>query len=461
MPTLGLSMIVRNEAHTLRSCLNSVQGLVSQIVIADTGSTDNSPEIAREYGAHVISVPWENDYAKARNAALIPMKTDWILVLDADEELDAEAKHLVPELMAAPDISGYITVIRDYMPGTSSYYLDQHSKRNDSRLERAKGAASYHDQQTIRLFRNHPEIYYFGRVHELVEYRICKLGLKYVPCNIVIHHFGHLRGADVREKKHLFYRELGRLKIKEQPDNPFAFFELGILEYQAFRNYDTALQCFRETVRLFPKFIRAWLFMAMIQLDLHQPAEAMATIERAEGTEEAAGLRERLKGDAFTELGKAPEARVAYENALRYGGADPNIESKLGYAEVRLGEHTSGIQKLERAVAVLQHSAEAHDRLVKAYVIAGNLEGAAEAAERFAGSIAHPKTFLRAASIRAQLQQWDRAEKSLARGLQLFPQSQELLRAHEEVEMQNAVLKRSQTPVGPNAISHGVPTCQP
>ena len=84
MPTLGLSMIVKNEATTLRQCLQSVSGVVSQIVIADTGSTDGTAGIAREFGATVISVPWENHFAKARNAALRLMETDWILVLDAD-----------------------------------------------------------------------------------------------------------------------------------------------------------------------------------------------------------------------------------------------------------------------------------------------------------------------------------------------------------------------------------------
>ena len=62
--------------------------MVSQIVIADTGSTDNSADIARQHGATVVSVPWENHFANARNAALAHMQTDWVLVLDADEELD-------------------------------------------------------------------------------------------------------------------------------------------------------------------------------------------------------------------------------------------------------------------------------------------------------------------------------------------------------------------------------------
>jgi len=90
MATLGLSMIVKNEAQALGPCLQSVSGIVSQIVVADTGSTDSTTDIARQCGATVASVPWGNHFANARNAALDLMQTDWILVLDADEELDVE-----------------------------------------------------------------------------------------------------------------------------------------------------------------------------------------------------------------------------------------------------------------------------------------------------------------------------------------------------------------------------------
>ena len=89
-------MIVKNAAETLRPCLESACKLVDQIVIADTGCTDNTCEIAREFGATIISFPWENHFATARNAALKPMITDWVLMLDADEELDREAAEQIP-----------------------------------------------------------------------------------------------------------------------------------------------------------------------------------------------------------------------------------------------------------------------------------------------------------------------------------------------------------------------------
>jgi len=436
MATLGLSMIAKNEAHTIRACLASVREVVSQIVIADTGGSDATIAIAREFGATAISVPWENHFAKARNAALAAMTTDWVLVLDADEELDSSAKSVLPALLAAPDMAGYMITIRDYVREKTSYYLERAAKPNLCGPERAAEAASYHDQQNIRLFRRHPDIYFYGRVHELVEYRICLLGLKYIPADILIHHFGHLRDPEVRTAKALFYRDLGRLKVKEEADNPFAWFELGLLEYQTFQNREVALSYFQQTVKLHPPFTRAWLFMAEIYLDSGRPFDALLALEQAERREEAAGFREQLKGDAFFNLGQITQARTAYQNALKLGENQPSIESRLGFSEVRLGDTQSGFARLQRAVEEAPHQAEFHDRLVKAHLIAQDLPAAAEAAERFAACIGHPKTFLRAASIRAQLQQWNRSLELLQRGMQMFPDSTDLRKAYFELEQQ-------------------------
>lgn len=69
-PDITLCMIVKNEANYLEKCLSSVQGIVSEIIIVDTGSEDNSKDIALKFGAKLIDMPWENDFSKARNLSL-------------------------------------------------------------------------------------------------------------------------------------------------------------------------------------------------------------------------------------------------------------------------------------------------------------------------------------------------------------------------------------------------------
>ena len=87
MTTISLCAIVKNEEEMLPKCLESVQGFVDEILIIDTGSTDKTVEIAKSYGARVEHFEWINDFSAARNFALKQCKTDYALVLDADEVL--------------------------------------------------------------------------------------------------------------------------------------------------------------------------------------------------------------------------------------------------------------------------------------------------------------------------------------------------------------------------------------
>ncbi len=86
-PLLSLCMIVKNEAHQLRRCLASVQPWVDEIIVVDTGSTDETVAIAREFTPHVYAFEWQEDFAAARNYSLQWASGEWIFYLDADEEL--------------------------------------------------------------------------------------------------------------------------------------------------------------------------------------------------------------------------------------------------------------------------------------------------------------------------------------------------------------------------------------
>ena len=88
MPTVELSMIVKDGGADLARCLKSAAPFVDRMVVGDTGSLDDSRDIARRIGAEVIEVRWEQDFSKARNRLIEERKCDWILVLDADEMLD-------------------------------------------------------------------------------------------------------------------------------------------------------------------------------------------------------------------------------------------------------------------------------------------------------------------------------------------------------------------------------------
>jgi tetratricopeptide (TPR) repeat protein len=140
---LSFCTIVKNESENLGRCLESVKSYVDEIVIVDTGSTDDTIAIAQQYGATIGRFQWCNDFAAARNYALSLVTGDWVLVLDADEELVVSDPYfrdrwLTPE---APAIYGL--------------------NRLDL-FEIEDIASSVHP----RLYQRLPGIHYVGRYHE-------------------------------------------------------------------------------------------------------------------------------------------------------------------------------------------------------------------------------------------------------------------------------------------------------
>ena len=142
---LSLSMIVRNEEARLEGCLASVKALVNEMVVVDTGSTDATIAIAEAAGARVERISWPGDFAPARNAALDFLSGDWVLVLDADEQLRPEVVPSLRALMAQPDVL-VINLLR--------YEV---------------GAAMAPYSSVSRLFRRHPALRWSRPYHSMID----------------------------------------------------------------------------------------------------------------------------------------------------------------------------------------------------------------------------------------------------------------------------------------------------
>jgi len=99
MPLLSVAMIVKNEAHCLAACLDSVHDIADEILIGDTGSTDDTVAVAREYGAKILSIPWQDDFSAARNAVLAEATGGWLLHVDADEVVDPDGARRIREIV--------------------------------------------------------------------------------------------------------------------------------------------------------------------------------------------------------------------------------------------------------------------------------------------------------------------------------------------------------------------------
>ncbi|ANE47644.1 hypothetical protein SY83_16655 [Paenibacillus swuensis] len=96
--TVSLCMIVKNEENILPRCLESVCDVVDELIIVDTGSTDQTVEVAKRYGARVFEFEWIDDFAAARNYAFQQATQEYILWLDADDYLKEKDRGLFRKL---------------------------------------------------------------------------------------------------------------------------------------------------------------------------------------------------------------------------------------------------------------------------------------------------------------------------------------------------------------------------
>ena len=138
-------MIARDEAANIVRCLNFVAPIADEMIVVDTGSTDETAALARECGAAVFPFAWRDDFAAAYNAALDQVTGDWVLCLDADEELLPESRALVRELIQRPD--------------AMAYYLQRQEAEYDGQTD------GFIEMRQLRLCRNDPSIACVGIDH--------------------------------------------------------------------------------------------------------------------------------------------------------------------------------------------------------------------------------------------------------------------------------------------------------
>ncbi|MBI3788387.1 MAG: glycosyltransferase, partial [Ignavibacteriales bacterium] len=188
-------------------CLLSVSGIVDEIIVVDTGSTDRTIDIARHFGAKVISFPWVNDFSAARNESLRHATSDWILYLDADERIARGQEQLITSLVRVCDAYAYSVLIEGdhVLPGGTVWLQNAYP----------------------RLFKKHPSIKFEGVVHEQITPSITRLGKKIVPSNLRIEHLGYGQNLELIKEK--CYRNVALLReqLKRNPNDSYARFQLG------------------------------------------------------------------------------------------------------------------------------------------------------------------------------------------------------------------------------------------
>jgi glycosyltransferase involved in cell wall biosynthesis len=255
---LSAALIVKNEERFLEGCLSSIQGLVDEIVIVDTGSTDATPEIARKFGARVFNFPWQSDFSAARNFGLEQLRGDWVLYIDADERLRPGHHEAARALLGDSQCIGAHVLLHP-RPGVTPYWV-------------------------LRFFRNHPLIRFSGIIHEnmwpgVLEYRAAHGG--YIGhTKLEFDHEGYTGDQNWKHERNLplLLRELERT-----PDRLYCWCHLADI-YLALGRDDDAVQAWKkgvEIVRAKPKVLPDDIlpYLGLIQFEMSKNRDAMPWIE--------------------------------------------------------------------------------------------------------------------------------------------------------------------------------------
>jgi len=361
---LSLSMIVRDEAAQIEDCLRSVQGFADELVVVDTGSTDDTVARAQAMGARVEQIPWPGDFAPARNQALQWVQGDWVLVLDADERLRPEAWAPLRALMAQPDVL-LINLLRHERGAVQSPYSN-----------------------VSRLFRRHPAIRWSRAYHSMVDDSVAELLQREPHWRIAdcpepaLIHDGYRPELLAQGNKAERLRAAMEAELQQRPGDPYACAKLGSLEVaegQLARGLALLQQGLEHCpAEAHPERYELLLHLAMAQAP-SDPTAAVALYRQALQLPLAPrlSLAARLNLAALLlELGQPQEAE---ELCRRATAVAPEIGLgwyNLGLIRRKQGDLAGALEAYREARRVNPEHAETHQNLAVASLLGGDIEGA-------------------------------------------------------------------------------------
>lgn len=223
--TLSVCIIVKNEADLLGRCLNSIKSAADELIIVDTGSTDNTVEIAESMGAKVICTQWRDDFAWARNISIEHASGSWILWLDADDVVPPESLPVFSKLKYESPNCIFGFTVRNQRPGNTGTEFVQ-----------------------ARMFPNRPDIYFERPIHEQIMPSALRIGMVMNTRDAIIEHHGYADPATMKKKA---LRNVKLLIADYNDQDPDSVTTVEIADsYQLTEDSEAAIKWYKRTLSI-------------------------------------------------------------------------------------------------------------------------------------------------------------------------------------------------------------------
>lgn len=307
---LSLCTICRDEAANLERCLASVRSVVDELCVLDTGSVDGTLDVARRHGATVGELPWSDDFAAARNASLELATGDWVLVLDADEELVAEE----------PREGGGARL------GLEAFARDHAGAIGRLRLENLGAGGGSSEVNLSRFFPRDAGIGFRGRVHEqLVAADGAELP-RFDTGARILHHGYRAETISSRAKLER-NRRLLDAAVQETPGDPYLWFHLGRTCFVA-ADHDAAFEACSRAIELLAEAEAPYLGLlyetaGYALRSIGRSADARALLGRVEARFPRRADTRFLVALLDLDLGRLVEAEKGFRACLELEGTTP------------------------------------------------------------------------------------------------------------------------------------------
>lgn len=309
-PRLSLAMIVANDAAGLERTLESVHGLVDDIVICDTGDRDSSRAAALKYRCRVVQQPWCDSFSVARNECLRHVQGDWVLWLDAGETMSAEdQQQLQAHVRQTPaDKTAYLMVVK---------------------RPPAPGAVAGEQIARLRVVPVRPGLWYRGRVRESLDESLQTTGIKVegLPFRILRDATEH--DAEAKQRRARRNIELADLEMRDGGPKPRLLNCLGEA-FLTLGEFEQARSFYRQAADLSPRgsadLLEAWY--GLLTVEESAPQGDDQNMELVLKALEYFPLDMQLLcalGGYLQASGQWRLSLRAYETAYRFGQIQPEV----------------------------------------------------------------------------------------------------------------------------------------